>query len=52
MGHEQRMGQEQGMGQEQEEEESNTTSDTRQISPGQPPPPYTYTQSPPASVQM
>ena len=43
------MGQEQGMG-EQEEEERNSTSDTRQISPGQPPPPYTH--SPPASVQM
>ena len=42
------MGQEQGMG--EQEEERSTTSDTRQISPGQPPPPYTH--SPPASVQM
>ena len=42
------MGQEQGMG--EQEEEMATTSDTRQISPGQPPPPYTH--SPPASVQM
>ena len=46
------MGQEPGMG--EQEEEMATTSDTRQLSPGKPPPPYTYTQtySPPASVQM